>query len=65
MLNQRTKVDEHAHTYQKEGYEQGIAHKLDVAHQGRRGRNEPVEHKAHQEGTQYALHAHKLHQART
>ncbi len=63
VLEQRAHIDDHAHADEKIGDEQGIAHKLDVAHQGRGGGNEAVEHDAHEEGTEDAFHAHQLHQS--
>ena len=65
MRQERLHVDNHAHADKKIGDEQGIAHKLQMNHQRRRGRNEAVEHDAHQEGPENALDTHKLHEART
>ena len=63
VADERAEVDDHAHADEEVGNEKGVAHKLDVAHEGRGGGYEPVEHDAHKEGAEYALHAHELHEA--
>ena len=62
MADQGVEVDEHADADEEIGDEEGVADELDVAHQRRRGRNETVEHDAHEERTENAFHADELHQ---
>ena len=54
-------VDEHAHAYQEIRDEEGVAHELQVVHQGRHVGHVTVDHQSHEEGSQQSLHAYQLH----
>ena len=55
-------VDEHTHADEEIRYEDGVAHELEMGHQGRHVGHVAVEHKARKERPEEALHADKLHQ---
>ena len=54
-------VDEHAHAYQEIRDEEGVAHELQVVHQGRHVGHVAIDHQSHEEGAQQSLHAYQLH----
>ena len=63
VLHKGHHIDEHAHTNQEIRNKKRVAHKLNVIHQGRGGRDAAVEHYTCQEGSEDALHSYKLHEA--
>ena len=65
MLHEGHHIDEHAHTNQEIGNKKRVAHKLNMIHQGRGGRDAAVEHDTRKECAEDAFHTHKLHQAGT
>ena len=54
-LKQQAKIDEHAHTDEEIGNEDGVADELDAVHQRRKSRNIAVKNKAGKERTEYSF----------
>ena len=63
MTENHVHINQHTHTYQEIGNKQGVAHKLQMVHQRRDMRNQPVQYQTCKESTQDTFHPHKLHQS--
>ena len=63
MTENHMHINQHTHAYQEIGNKQGVAHKLQMVHQRRDMRNQPVQYQTCKESTQDTFHPHKLHQS--
>ena len=55
-------IDNHAHSDEKIGDEEGISHKFDALHQRSYGRDFAIEHDAHEEGAEETFHPCPFHE---